>query len=191
MQTAIAIIDIDGTISDPSLRLHLIKGTERPDWDAFYRACGDDPTLSPAAEVVRRMHEAGRIEWGGFWTGHGAPAAHTHVVRGGAGRGEIVFVTGRSESAREATTAWLMREVTSGAAPELLMRADGDYRKAAEVKTEIVRRLIDAGRNVVFAMDDEESVLEAFAALGIWGYLMENGNVVKSVMPIQQANETS
>ena len=45
------IFDIDGTLSDPSERLHFL---EKKDWDGFYNACMND---TPVHHVIYLLQE--------------------------------------------------------------------------------------------------------------------------------------
>ncbi len=38
----VIVCDIDGTVSDPTHRLHHVRGARRKDWPAFFDACGED-----------------------------------------------------------------------------------------------------------------------------------------------------
>src|SRR5690349_10124073 len=94
------IVDIGGTIADCSHRLHFIKGGTK-DWEAFFAACVDDKAIDHMRGVVWSLD----------------------------GDAPIVYVTGRPERTREATTDWLYANEFPLAADELLlMREDGDHR---------------------------------------------------------------
>jgi len=77
----IFIFDLDGTLSDHGHRLHYIK-REKPDWDAYYAACGDDPPIAGVCRVFRALHAAGN---------------------------SCLVWSGRRDDTRQATHAWLMR----------------------------------------------------------------------------------
>lgn len=47
-----AIFDIDGTLSDPSRRLHYL---DEGDWDSFYAHCGEDAPIAPVVQFCRSM----------------------------------------------------------------------------------------------------------------------------------------
>ena len=98
----IIICDLDGTIANVQHRLHYIKnpdGTMKPyaerDWDSFHAACVDDEPYKDVIEILHNLYDAGRrrgIE--------------------GSDR-EIYFFSGRNESVRNETIAWLYRHVIS------------------------------------------------------------------------------
>lgn len=71
------VFDMDGTLSDPTHRLHHLKNK---DWDSFYEACDQD---TPHDEMLNLMHSL-------------YAAAH-----------RIEIWTGRRESTREKTIQWM------------------------------------------------------------------------------------
>lgn len=48
------IFDLDGTLSDPTHRRHLVSDGRR-DWDEFYRQSSADPVNSPVARTFRLL----------------------------------------------------------------------------------------------------------------------------------------
>lgn len=78
---------------------------------------------------------------------------------------QIIFVTGRFEEHREKTCDWLRRYGPPYRA--LYMRADGDYRKDAEVKTEIYRQHIEPHYDVLLSLDDRNQSVECWRSLGV------------------------
>ncbi len=74
------LVDVDGTLSDASHRLHFLLSRPK-DWDGFFAAMDADP---PVEAVVRWVQNL----------------AHDH---------EIVIVTGRPEKYKARTRAWLER----------------------------------------------------------------------------------
>lgn len=50
------IIDLDGTLSDPSHRLHYL---DKGDWDSFYAACGGDSPHQEIVALANLAHNAG------------------------------------------------------------------------------------------------------------------------------------
>ncbi|MGW7514078.1 phosphatase domain-containing protein [Streptomyces sp. NPDC054796] len=75
---ALAVFDLDGTLSDTRHRLHFVKGPKR-DWNAFFRAALDDAPL-PAGIALAQ-------EW--------------------ARECDLGYVTGRPERCRRDTVRWL------------------------------------------------------------------------------------
>src|SRR3990167_7956475 len=74
----VALFDIDGTLSDPSRRLHYIKG-EKKDYNSFYNEVYFDSATS-VVNLVRELQKGGTV---------------------------IICVTGRPESCRFDTQNWL------------------------------------------------------------------------------------
>jgi phosphoglycolate phosphatase-like HAD superfamily hydrolase len=130
----VAVFDIDGVLADVAHRLpHLQR---RPkDWAAFFAAAPADAPLLDGVALARRLEASC----------------------------EIVYLTGRPESCRRDTLAWLTRH----GLPEgrLLMRQASDRRTASLVKLELLRRLA-AGRRVEVVVDDDPAVCQAAARAG-------------------------
>lgn len=100
------IFDLDGTLADIRHRVHHVRGTRKPNWDAFFAGCVDD---APVPAVVESFH---------------AHIAAGHKVR---------IWSGRSDVVRVETERWL---VDAGIDPFYLqhMRADGDNTPDVELK---------------------------------------------------------
>lgn len=82
----------------------------------------------------------------------------------------ILFVSGRMEAGREATTRWLNDDAGWGTAQDhytLLMRQDGDFRPDHEVKRDIYDEHIAGKHDVVLALDDKPSIVALWRSLGI------------------------
>jgi hypothetical protein len=79
---------------------------------------------------------------------------------------EVVFVSGREDSCREKTAAWITWHVGI-ADPLLFMRKSGDYRKDDVVKEEIYRAHIEPFYDVLFVLDDRTRVVQAWRRLGL------------------------
>ncbi|MCF6525922.1 hypothetical protein [Streptomyces sp. JJ36] len=121
----LAVFDLDGTLSDTRHRLHLVARAPK-DWDAFFRAAGDDPPL-PAGIALAR-------EW----------AEHC----------DLGYVTGRPERCRSATERWLAAQrLPTG---DLWMRDDTDRRPARVTKPRLLRRLASARTVAVVVDDDRQ-----------------------------------
>lgn len=74
------IVDIDGTLSDTTHRIHHVTGPNR-DWGAFFAAMGDDPVHEPIRDVVGSLDRD-------F---------------------DILLCSGRPETYRDVTVEWLNR----------------------------------------------------------------------------------
>lgn len=134
------IIDIDGTCSDATHRLHHIQKQPK-DWNAFFDACRDDAPVLHMKEVVRAL-------------------AHWHGV---------VFVSGRVERTREETLAWLVWHgfIPSVSSAKLYMRPDGDHRDDDVLKLELLGKLRADGFEPIMAFDDRNRVVKAWRSVGI------------------------
>jgi phosphoglycolate phosphatase-like HAD superfamily hydrolase len=133
-EPALAIVDIDGVVADVRHRLHHVEARPK-NWRAFFAAAGRDPVHEEGVALVERL-------------------ARDH---------EVVFVTGRPESLRDDTVAWLERHGMGGHA--LVMRPQGDSRPAAQLKVHLLRRLA-RDRAVAAVVDDDALVIEALREAG-------------------------
>lgn len=141
------IFDIDGTVSDPTHRLPLIKHLPIPDrdetaraWDAFHAAGVKDPPHDHMLQLLTLFSLF---------------------------RYRIVFCTGRPDNHREATKTWLAYHVKSPH-DALFMRKHGDWRPDHEVKADMLRLIRDGLKlNPVMAFDDREAVARMFQDQGI------------------------
>lgn len=132
---SVAVFDIDGVLADVRHRLHHVAGRPK-DWGAFFGAAPQDP---PLGEGLGAVHAA---------------RAQGHV---------IVYLTGRPERCRTATSAWLDDQ---GLPPgELFMRDDTDRRPARITKVATLRVLAQRYRIEVF-VDDDAAVVEAVRSAG-------------------------
>lgn len=57
---AAVVVDIDGVLSDASLRQHYIEAPRR-DWRAFFDACGDDPVIEEVKTLLDLLDPALQI----------------------------------------------------------------------------------------------------------------------------------
>jgi hypothetical protein len=132
------ICDLDGTASDPTHRLHHVRGPKRKDWPAFFDACHADPPHDDVAEIVRVLAASGR---------------------------GVVYVTGRPERNRRATVDWLARH--GWPEGPLHMRADRDFRADDVVKEEILdRELKLVPDDVLCVLDDRDRVVTMWRRRG-------------------------
>lgn len=77
--------------------------------------------------------------------------------------GVKILITGRPEEYRSQTEAWLAKYKMSY--DHLYMRSTGDYRQDTIVKKEIYKRDIQARFEVLFAIDDKDSIIEMWREL--------------------------
>ncbi len=132
------LFDIDGTIADIRHRRHFLEG-DRPDWKSFNTRMGDDLPNTPVVELYRTMWESNKYE--------------------------LILVSGRSEDQRAITRQWLIwNEIPF---EQLLMRPSGDFRSDVVIKQEILAKIQKAGFEVLFAVDDRQSVVDMWRRNGI------------------------
>lgn len=134
------IVDIDGTLANIQHRRHHIEKSPK-DWDAFFAAAPDDPPFVHMTDLISRIWLAGYI----------------------------IFMSGRPERTRAATTAWLKKhgfkyDLTDTV---LYMRADGDRRDDSVVKFELLQKALADGWQPIMAFDDRDRVVKMWRDNGI------------------------
>ena len=134
------IFDIDGTLTDTSHRQHFMQ-QEPKDHDSFHAAAKDDP---PIPEIVKLcqicfMH-------------------YSHVF----------FITGRPESVREQTVAWLREHLDFPIYHQILfMREDKDHRPDNKFKREVYEKNIEPEFDVQFVVEDRKMCVDLWRELGL------------------------
>lgn len=145
------VVDIDGTLSNASHRAKEFLGGKKPDWDSFYMACGQDAPIRDIIAVVEVLTM-------GF---------------------DIVLCSGRMESCRETTTAWMEEFAPGIQYCGMLLREDGDTRHDTEVKPELLNKYIcDCGRptRVVAILEDRDSMVKKWREPGYTCLQVAEGN---------------
>jgi len=132
---AFAVVDLDGVVADVRHRLHHLQASPK-NWDGFFAAASQDEVLPEGRAVVDEL----------VATGH-----------------QLVWLTGRPERCRAATTAWLAG--TGLPAGELFMRGHGDRRPARMTKLAVLSDLAARG-TVAVVVDDDDAVVKAVRAAG-------------------------
>ncbi len=140
----IVVFDIDGTLSIVGDRLKYLQLTP-PDWDAFYGACGEDACNEPIWSIYHALKQS-------------------HA---------ILFVTGRRESCRQDTLAWMKENQISCRTEQLLMRKDGDTRHDTEIKPELVA---DIPGEIGLVFEDRNSMVKKWRDLGYTCLQVAEGN---------------
>lgn len=124
----IAVFDIDGVLADVRHRLRFVERTPK-DWESFFAAMDDDGPLAHGIDLARARAAAGE---------------------------RIVYLTGRNESYRAITLAWLRRhDLPEGL---LVMRRVSDRRPARQFKPQALRDIARDGR-IVTVIDDDDAVV--------------------------------
>jgi phosphoglycolate phosphatase-like HAD superfamily hydrolase len=130
------IFDLDGTLADDSHRWHYVERTG--DWDAYYAACSADGPIEHVLAVARALERVGFA---------------------------ICIVTGRSETIRDQTVAWLIaQDVLFN---ELIMRKNGDRRKNSELKVAALHDLRAKGYEPLMVFEDLPAAVAAWRAAGL------------------------
>ena len=136
------IVDMDGTLANVSSIRHLVDGiNSKKDFNAFHKASEFVPANKQAVDFCVRHHKAGR---------------------------KVLILTARMRMWEGATTRFLDRELAPHApyVKPIFMRADRDYRKDREIKTEIFDE-ISQHYNIVAACDDNPAIVELWEEKGI------------------------
>ena len=136
------VVDLDGTVADCTHRLHFING-ETKDWKGFYEACKDDKPIASMIDMVRALNER-------YYN--------------------VIFLTGRSELARNVTQEWLQVN-NLWYYDDLIMRPLKDYRQDSVVKLEMLNNYIRTNLNndkeaISFILEDRATVVKSFRDAG-------------------------
>lgn len=87
---------------------------------------------------------------------------------------QVIYCSGREDSAREATSQWLTKHV--GVAGPLFMRASDDKRKDAIVKRELFDEHIRDRFDVRYVLDDRQQVVDMWRDLGLTVFQVAKGD---------------
>ena len=138
------IFDLDGTIFDPSHRLHHLDGEK--DWKAFHDAMDEDPTIEAVAELARILHRASVA---------------------GCGIDAVLLVTARHDDPKYRRMTEEALQLHDIPYHRLYMRANDDTRPDHVVKAQILERILDEGYEPMLAVDDRPSIIAMWRAHGI------------------------
>lgn len=143
------IFDLDGTISLSQHRAHFIEKTDDPDrWQKWNEACDQDPPNWPVISVMTALLML---------------------------RADVRIWTGRCESVRKKTVAWLQEHaIPEALAPTrklhwmLTMRPVGDHTEDTELKRQWLQALPpeDLGR-VMCVFEDRTRMVDMWRAEGL------------------------
>lgn len=87
---------------------------------------------------------------------------------------QVIYCSGREDSAREVTAAWLTRHV--GIPGPLYMRPTDDKRKDSLVKKELFDRHIRDQFDVRYVLDDRQQVVDMWRGLGLTVFQVAKGD---------------
>lgn len=89
----------------------------------------------------------------------------------------VVFMSGRSETCRDATVQWLADHLPEDLTYEaLFMRPVGDNRRDWKVKAELFDRHVRTQYRVRLVLDDRDQVVGMWRALGLPTFQVADGN---------------
>lgn len=135
------ICDLDGTLVDSSHRRHFVFNKENiKDWDGWTKATGGDKANQWCVDLIESM-------------------ADNDI--------EVIFLTGRSEASRKPTIDWLRRNLPGFDRCLLYMRPVNDRREDYTIKQEIYNNVISKQFEVIFAIDDKDSVVDMWRENGV------------------------
>lgn len=141
------IVDIDGTLSDASHRLHFLEG-EKKDWNSFYKGLIDDKVHQDILNLIWNLSEDSGYK--------------------------IVMCTGRPVDYKELTLQWFDRYDVP--CDDLYMRPSGDYRQDYEVKLEMLEQVKKDGYDPYIILEDRDQVVKAFREKGYRVFQVTNGS---------------
>lgn len=154
--TRAIILDVDGTLSDPTARLFHLDSDPK-DWQSFHDAMSDDPPHHAVVWLARML----------------ALVRLNHTLRE-IDQFVILVVTARHEPYRAKTEEWLRGHGIEY--ERLYMRGDEDFRKDHAVKTDILEQILSEGYEPVLAIDDRPEVIETWRSFGITTLQCAYGN---------------
>lgn len=155
------IFDLDGTLSLPDHRRHLVekpavvpRGEEfKPQWDAFYKACIDDAPNWPVIGVFIQLYQIGA---------------------------DIRIWSGREDSVRMETVHWLFTylNLQPYAIQKILqMRPTGDYTPDHQLKRKWLNALPPQERQRLGGVfDDRQKVVDMWREEGLTCFQVAPGN---------------
>ena len=150
----VIICDIDGTISDATHRLHLIKSKPK-NWKHFFAQSIHDSIYEDVHWLVNLFVETGN---------------------------KVLFVTARPENEREKTIEWLHNIADmKGKYEKLYMRYPGDYRDDNIVKKDILQEIYNDGYDPFLALDDRDHVVNMWRQEGLFCFQVRNENGVGAI----------
>lgn len=144
----ILILDLDGTLCDMNHRVHLAQAKQ---WDEFHAGLEQDGVHEDVLLVLRFL-----------------PA----FVR-------VIVVTGRPMAHYVATVAWLRKHELWGMVDSIMMRPDTNFMKDHDLKLWLLDEFFEGREKwtnrIIAALDDKETVVEAFRNAGINAWQVRQG----------------
>jgi len=131
------IVDIDGTLADVEHRVHHVR-QEPKNWRAFNQAMELDILNPWCRDLILAMKNQST---------------------------DVLLVTGRDEDYRSKTEQWLKKNDVPF--DHLWMRQASDYRGDDVIKNEIYNVEIKPKYQVLFVVDDRQSVVKMWRSIGL------------------------
>lgn len=152
---SVYVFDMDGTLA--------LLGGRNP-YDASQ--CDLDPPHAPVVAMARRLS---------YPEHYSAQQRATNAITPGLNpHSHVVIVSARFEKVRAQTERWLVNHGIAYRA--LFMRTDGDNRKDALVKAEILRDFLLPNFRVETVFDDRDRVVEMWRWFGIPAFQVQPGD---------------
>lgn len=150
----LVIFDLDGTLSDASHRQHLVDRTKlgfaKPDWRAFYAACGADKPMEHTISVALALLCAGFELW--------------------------VF-SGRSDEVEAETHRWLTAHDIGGVFTTIRMRPSGNTTPDDVLKMQWYDAMSEKDRDrLMLVFDDRDRMVAAWRDRGVPCFQVAPGN---------------
>ncbi len=148
------IVDLDGCLCDFDHRAHLYPAYSSANtaemYKAFNEACDSDPINDTVHNlIIDAVRGDGEITDSWETT-------------------QVIFLTARPDTYEDRTANWLEANLNSQIDDYiLLMREEGDMSRSVDVKREIYEKHIKPYYEVMFAIDDQDSIIELWQSLGI------------------------
>lgn len=133
---ACVVFDMDGVLSDASTRQHYLEHPRR-DWEAFFRACGEDELIAEVARLLECLDD------------------DLHIV----------LLTARPMRVQAQTLGWLERYDLRW--DLLIMRDFGDYLASRHFKQDTVGELRAYGFDLRLAFEDDRRNVDMFHHEGV------------------------
>jgi hypothetical protein len=146
------IFDLDGTLADCEHRRHFVdRHTSlgdfdpdlKPDWRAFYEACDKDTPIQPVISIWNDQISLGMMGIHEIWSG-------------------------RCESVRDKTEAWLDKNLLCFESKQLKMRPIGDNTPDEKLKERWLDEALAQGKTIDFVFDDRPKVVRMWRRRGIF-----------------------
>lgn len=148
---------------------------DEPSVDAYEPEPGAAPAVMVDIDGTLALHN-GRSPYDLTRCGDDLPNQGViDAVRAAAANGmQVIYCSGREDSAREVTAAWLKAQV--GVDGALHMRAANDKRKDSIVKRELFDQHIRGRYDVRYVLDDRQQVVDMWRALGLTVFQVAKGD---------------